>query len=90
MTDESPIGPRVSWISALDLEDIPAFAKEFRNIGVGDVWHTRSKRLDEAIRLFRHLWSGAERHICAYFGSTVDDFVPGMCTLAREVMPALG
>ena len=80
----------MSWISALDLEDIPAFAKEFRNIGVGDVWHTRSKRLDEAIRLFRHLWSGAKRHICAYFGSTVDDLVPGMHTFAREVMPALG
>jgi alkanesulfonate monooxygenase SsuD/methylene tetrahydromethanopterin reductase-like flavin-dependent oxidoreductase (luciferase family) len=32
--------------------------------------------------------AGAE-HVCAYFGSTVDDFVPGMRTFAREVMPAL-
>src|SRR3989475_3370050 len=32
---------------------------EFRNVGASDVWHTRGKRLDEAIRLFRHLWSGA-------------------------------
>jgi probable F420-dependent oxidoreductase len=162
---------------------------EFRNIGAGDVWHTRGKRLDEAIRLFRHLWSGAPgpfdgqffryeegyfgplppqgqrlpiliggnsdaavrraatlgdvwqstrlkpeefavkaeqlrsyangrrvevgartsltgdpdavlarvkafqaagaEHLCAYFGSTVEDFVPMMRTFAREVMPAL-
>src|SRR5438132_6304612 len=32
---------------------------EFRNVGASGVWHTRGKRLDEAIRLFRHLWSGA-------------------------------
>lgn len=162
---------------------------EFRNVGASGVWHTRGKRLDEAIHLFRHLWSGAagpfdgqffryeegyfgppppqgERlpiliggssdgalrraatlgdvwqstglkpedfavkaekvrqlaqgrrvelgartsligdpdevlakvkafqkagaeHVCAYFGSTVEDFVPGMRTFAREVMPAL-
>ena len=162
---------------------------EFRNIGASGVWTTRGKRLDEAIRLFRHLWSGAEagfegqfytyeegyfgplppqgerlpiliggnsdaaikraatlgdvwqstrlkpdefalkaeqlrgyangrrvelgartsligdpdtllarvkafrdagaEHVCAYFGSTVEDFVPGMRTFAREVMPGL-
>jgi probable F420-dependent oxidoreductase len=33
---------------------------EFRNIGASGVWTTRGKRLDEAIRLFRHLWSGAQ------------------------------
>ena len=163
---------------------------EFRNIGASGVWHTRGKRLDEAIRLFRHLWSGVNgpfkgqffaydegyfgppppqgerlpimiggssdgalrraatlgdiwqstglspeefgakaekvrlwaqgrrvelgartsltgdpdavlakvkafqkagaQHVCAYFGSTVEDFVPGMRTFAGEVMPALG
>jgi probable F420-dependent oxidoreductase len=162
---------------------------EFRNVGAGGVWHTRGRRLDEAIRLFRHLWSGAEgpfdglfyrydegyfgppppqgerlpiliggasdaalrraatlgdiwqstglspeefsakaekvrlfaqgrrvelgartsligdpdaglakvkafqkagaEHVCAYFGSAVEDFVPGMRTFAREVLPAL-
>ena len=162
---------------------------EFRNIGASGVWHTRGKRLDEAIQLFRHLWSGANgpfngqffsydvgyfgppppqgerlpimiggasdgalrraatlgdiwqstglspeefgakaekvralargrrvelgartslighpaavlakvkafqkagaEHVCAYFGSTVEDFVPGMRTFAGEVMPAL-
>ena len=162
---------------------------EFRNVGASGVWTTRGKRLDEAIRLFRHLWSGAEGpfdgqfyrydegyfgplppqgeklpimiggqsdaalkraatlgdvwqstglkpeefrvkaeqvrryaegrrvelgarttlagdpdevlakvrayeeagadHVCAYFGSSVEDFVPGMRTFARDVMPAL-
>ena len=162
---------------------------EFRNIGASGVWTTRGKRLDEAIRLFRHLWSGAEtpfdgqfypyaegyfgplppqgeklpiliggnsdaaikraatlgdvwqstrlkpdefalkaeqlrgyangrrvelgartsligdpdtvlarvkafreagaQHVCAYFGATVEDFVPAMRTFAREVMPGL-
>ena len=162
---------------------------EFRNVGAGGVWTTRGKRLDEAIRLFRHLWSGKQgpfegqfyryeegyfgppppqgdrlpimigggsdaalkragtladiwqstglkpdefadraekvrqfaqgrrvelgartsligdpdtvlarvrafqtagaEHVCAYFGATVEDFVPGMRTFAREVMPAL-
>jgi alkanesulfonate monooxygenase SsuD/methylene tetrahydromethanopterin reductase-like flavin-dependent oxidoreductase (luciferase family) len=32
--------------------------------------------------------AGAE-HVCAYFGKTVEDFVPGMRTFAREVMPAI-
>jgi probable F420-dependent oxidoreductase len=162
---------------------------EFRNVGASGVWHSRGKRLDEAISLFRHLWSGAagpfdgqfyryeegyfgppppqgERlpilvggasdgalmraatlgdiwqstglnpdefgakaekvrllaqgrrvelgartslmgdpdavlakvtsfqkagaeHVCAYFGATAEDFVPGMRTFAREVMPRL-
>ncbi|HYM50425.1 MAG TPA: TIGR03619 family F420-dependent LLM class oxidoreductase [Candidatus Limnocylindrales bacterium] len=32
---------------------------EFRNVGAAAVWPTRGKRLDEAIALFRHLWSGS-------------------------------
>lgn len=32
---------------------------EFRNVGAAEAWTTRGKRLDEAIELFRHLWSGA-------------------------------
>jgi probable F420-dependent oxidoreductase len=31
---------------------------EFGNVGAADVWSTRGQRLDEAIQLFRHLWSG--------------------------------
>lgn len=34
---------------------------EFRNVGAIDVWSTRGKRLDEAIELFRHLWSGSNK-----------------------------
>ena len=32
---------------------------EFRNVGASSTWSTRGKRLDEAIELFRHLWSGS-------------------------------
>jgi alkanesulfonate monooxygenase SsuD/methylene tetrahydromethanopterin reductase-like flavin-dependent oxidoreductase (luciferase family) len=32
--------------------------------------------------------AGAE-HVCAYFGSAVEEFVPGMRSFAREVMPGL-
>jgi probable F420-dependent oxidoreductase len=32
---------------------------EFRNVGAAGAWSTRGKRLDEAIKLFRHLWSGS-------------------------------
>jgi probable F420-dependent oxidoreductase len=32
---------------------------EFRNVGAGAAFSTRGKRLDEAIELFRHLWSGS-------------------------------
>ena len=38
------------------------------------------------IRAFQK--AGAE-HVCAYFGATVEGFVPGMRTFAQEVMPAL-
>ena len=33
---------------------------EFRNVGAASVWSTRGQRLDEAIDLFRHLWSGSQ------------------------------
>ena len=38
------------------------------------------------VKAFRE--AGAQ-HVCAYFGATVEDFVPGMRTFAREVMPGL-
>lgn len=162
---------------------------EFRNVGASSAWNTRGARLDEAIDLFRHLWSGSQEafkgrfysydegwfgptppqggklpiligghsdaavrraatrgdvwqstglgpedfkakaalvrehagnrlvevgartiltgkpeedlkrvrayrdagaeHVCAYFGKRPEDFVPGMRTFAREVMPAI-
>lgn len=40
---------------------------EFRNVGAGDVWHTRGKRLDESIELFRHLWSGSSQSFRGQF-----------------------
>jgi probable F420-dependent oxidoreductase len=42
---------------------------EFRNVGAASAWHTRGKRLDEAICLFRHLWSGAEAPFTGEFFS---------------------
>src|SRR5438270_12245591 len=32
---------------------------EFSNVGAASTWSTRGKRLDEAIELLRHLWSGS-------------------------------
>ena len=32
---------------------------EFNTVGAGDVFHSRGAYLDETIRLWRHLWSGA-------------------------------
>src|SRR5260370_21242025 len=50
---------------------------EFRNIGASGVWPTRGKRLDEAIRLFRHLWSGAQGPFAGqFFGYEEGDFGP--------------
>src|SRR5207253_9712400 len=40
----------------------------------------------EKVKAFQK--AGAE-HVCAYFGSAVEDFVPGMRTFAREVTPRL-
>ena len=34
-------------------------AEEFANLGVADRFHVRGAYLDEAIRLWRHLWSGS-------------------------------
>lgn len=42
---------------------------EFRNVGASDVWSTRGKRLDEAIELFRHLWSGSSKPFQGHFYS---------------------
>jgi probable F420-dependent oxidoreductase len=42
---------------------------EFRNVGAAGVWSTRGKRLDEAIQLFRHLWSGSREPFRGQFYS---------------------
>jgi len=40
---------------------------EFRNVGAADVWPSRGRRLDEAIDLLRHLWSGTHAPFAGQF-----------------------
>jgi 2-methylisocitrate lyase-like PEP mutase family enzyme len=45
---------------------------------------------DEVLARVRAFENAGAEHVCAYFGATVDEFVPGMRTFAKDVMPALG
>ena len=49
---------------------------EFGNLGMADRFHVRGAYLDETIRLWRHLWSGATEPFHGRFHS-VDDFAFG-------------
>jgi probable F420-dependent oxidoreductase len=49
---------------------------EFRNVGVEDRFHVRGAYLEEAIELFRHLWSGSREPFHGRFHE-FDDFVFG-------------
>jgi probable F420-dependent oxidoreductase len=49
---------------------------EFANLAVADRFHVRGAYLDETIRLWRHLWSGATEPFHGRF-HTIDDFVFG-------------
>ena len=49
---------------------------EFDNLGMADRFHVRGAYLDETIRLWRHLWSGATEPFHGRFHS-IDDFVFG-------------
>jgi len=49
---------------------------EFANLAMGERFHVRGAYLDETIRLWRHLWSGAEEPFHGRF-HTLDDFVFG-------------
>jgi probable F420-dependent oxidoreductase len=49
---------------------------EFRNLGVHDQFHLRGAYLEEAIALFRHLWSGSSEPFDGTFHA-FDDFVFG-------------
>ena len=44
---------------------------------------------DTVLAKVRAFQKASAEHLCAYFGSTVEEFVPGMRTFAREVMPGL-
>jgi len=50
--------------------------QEFRNLGVHDHFHVRGAYLEEAIALFRHLWSGSREPFDGTFHA-FDDFVFG-------------
>lgn len=49
---------------------------EFANLGVADRFHVRGAYLDETIRLWRHLWSGATEPFHGRFHD-IEDFVFG-------------
>ena len=49
---------------------------EFDNLGMADRFHVRGAYLDETIRLWRHLWSGATEPFHGRF-HRIDDFVFG-------------
>ena len=49
---------------------------EFANLGAADRFHVRGAYLDETIRLWRHLWSGATEPFHGRF-HTIEDFVFG-------------
>jgi len=59
-----------------------------RRVEVGARTTLRGDPAEMLARVKAFAAAGAE-HVCAYFGSRVEDFVPGMRTFAREVMPAL-
>jgi probable F420-dependent oxidoreductase len=61
---------------------------EFANVGAADVWRTRGKRLDEAIGLFRHLWSGSTEPFHGRFFS-YDQAWFGPLPVRRETLPIL-
>ena len=44
---------------------------------------------DTVLAKVRAFQKAGANHVCAYFGATVEDFVPGMRTFAREVIPGL-
>ena len=47
-------------------------AVEFANLGAGDRFHVRGAYLDEAIRLWRHLWSGSTEPFEGRFHNLTD------------------
>lgn len=59
---------------------------EFANLGMDDRFHVRGAYLDEAIRLWRHLWSGDEGPFEGRF-HTLRDFVFGPLPAQRGSLP---
>jgi probable F420-dependent oxidoreductase len=59
---------------------------EFRNVGAA--FHTRGARTDEAVRLFRHLWSGSQEPFEGRFNG-YEDGVFGLPPPQRDKLPIL-
>lgn len=59
---------------------------EFGNVGVADRFHVRGAYLEETLRLWRHLWSGATEPFHGQFHS-FDDFVFGPLPPQGEGLP---
>ncbi len=59
---------------------------EFANVGAADRFHRRGAYLDETIRLWRHLWSGASEPFAGDFHS-FSDFVFGPLPAQRGLVP---
>ena len=60
--------------------------REFANMGHGERFRVRGAYLDEAIRLWRHLWSGSQEPFHSRF-YTLDDFVFGPLPDQRANLP---
>jgi probable F420-dependent oxidoreductase len=63
-------------------------ATEFANLGVADRFKVRGAYLDEAIRLWRHLWSGSAEPFRGRFHS-IDDFAFGPLPVQADRLPVL-
>jgi alkanesulfonate monooxygenase SsuD/methylene tetrahydromethanopterin reductase-like flavin-dependent oxidoreductase (luciferase family) len=59
---------------------------EFANLGMSERFHVRGAYLDETIRLWRHLWSGATGPFAGRFHS-IDDFVFGPLPAQGATLP---
>jgi probable F420-dependent oxidoreductase len=59
---------------------------EFANLGLRDRFHVRGAYVDEAIRLWRHLWSGSSEPFAGRFHS-FDDFVFGPLPAQGAALP---
>jgi len=61
---------------------------EFANLGTADRFHLRGPYVEETVRLWRHLWSGAEEPVEGRF-HTIRDFVFGPLPAQGADLPIL-
>jgi probable F420-dependent oxidoreductase len=63
--------------------------REFANLAAADRFHVRGAYLDETIRLWRHLWSGATEPFRGRF-HTIEDFVFGPLPVQAPLPVVIG